>query len=68
MDKGTVRNMQTSIPKINLRNYSISLVLLQEYIMMHDPLHSLNSPDSQGKSTPAFQPQSQFVSHESNFL
>ena len=28
MDRGTVRNMQSSIPKINLRNYCISVVLL----------------------------------------
>ena len=30
MDRGTVRNMQNFIPKINLRNQCIWLVLLQE--------------------------------------
>ena len=30
MDRETVRNMESSIPKINLRNQCISLVLLQE--------------------------------------
>ena len=32
MDKGTVRNVQIFIPKINLRNQYIQLVLLQESI------------------------------------
>ena len=35
MDRGTVRNMQSFIPRINLRNQCIQLVLLQEFIMMH---------------------------------
>ena len=30
MDRGTVRNMYNFIPKINLRNWCIQLVLLQE--------------------------------------
>ena len=32
MDRGTVRNMQNFIPKINLRNECIWFVLLQEHI------------------------------------
>ena len=35
----TVRNMQSSIPKINLRNQCIQLVLLQEYITKHSPMN-----------------------------
>jgi hypothetical protein len=30
IDRETARNMYSSIPKINLKNYCISLVLLQE--------------------------------------
>ena len=39
MDRGAVRNMQSFIPKINLRNQCIQLVLLQEYITMHGHLN-----------------------------
>jgi len=39
MDRILARNMWSFIPKINLRNYCILLVLLQEYITMHDPLN-----------------------------
>ena len=41
MDRGTVRNMKSSIPKINLRNWYTSLVLLQEFFMKHSTLWSL---------------------------
>ena len=39
MDRGTVRNMQSFISKINLRNQCIQLVLLQEFITMHGHLN-----------------------------
>jgi len=38
-DRGTVRNVLSSILKKNLRNQCILLVLLKEYIMMHGPLN-----------------------------
>jgi len=39
MDGETVRNMQSFIPKINLRNWCILLVLLYEYITMQGLLN-----------------------------
>ena len=39
MDRGTARNMQSFIPKINLRNLCILLVLLQEFIKVHGHLN-----------------------------
>ena len=39
MDRIPVRNMYSSVPKINLRNQCISLVLLQQYITMHGALN-----------------------------
>ena len=39
MDRGTVRNTWSFIPKINLRNWCILLVLLQEFITMHGHLN-----------------------------
>ena len=39
MDTGTVRNMQSFIPKINLRNQCIQLVLLYEQTTMHGHLN-----------------------------
>ena len=39
MNIKSVRNKQSSISKINLRNQCVSLVLLQEYITMHGPLN-----------------------------
>ena len=35
MDRGTVRKIQSFIPKINLRNQCIQLVLLQEFKFLH---------------------------------
>ena len=45
MDRGTVRNMQSFIPKINLRNYCIQLVLLQEFNTKHGHLNAKFSTD-----------------------
>ena len=39
MDRGTVRNMQSFIPKINLRSQCIQLILLYKFITMHGPLN-----------------------------
>ena len=39
MDRGTVRNIQSFIPKINLRNKFLQLVLLHEFITMHGQLN-----------------------------
>ena len=39
MDSGAVRNMQSFIPKINLRNQCIQLVLLQEFNTTHGHLN-----------------------------
>jgi len=39
MDRKPVRNVYSSIPKINLRNWCISLVLLSEYVRMRGPLN-----------------------------
>ena len=39
MDRGTLRIMQSFIPKINLRNKCIWLVLLQEFISMRGHLN-----------------------------
>ena len=42
MDRDTVRNMQSPITKINLRNQCFSLVLLQECVTMHSPQNVKN--------------------------
>ena len=39
MDRRTVRNVQNFIPKINLRNQCMQLVLIQEFITMHSHLN-----------------------------
>ena len=38
MDRGTVRNMKNFIPKINLSNQCIQLVLLYQFVTMHGHL------------------------------
>ena len=50
MDRENIRNMWSSIRKINLRNQCISLVQLQEYITMHDArctMHDARSSECQ---------------------
>ena len=42
MGRGTVRNTQSLIQKINLRNQCIQFVLLKEFIMMHGHLNVKN--------------------------
>ena len=44
MDRRTVRNMQSFVPKINLTNQCIQLLLLQEYITMHGHLNVTKMP------------------------
>ena len=65
MDRGTVRNMQSFIPKINLENQCIQLVLLQESITLLSKYKSYCSTARFRRITSIYQPTNvHMISHK----